>query len=88
MDINQFIDNRIREVVAEMIGDVTPAEPEMITLDEACRIMGCSRSTADALHRDRATNGFPSVMLGPRTINVDKRRLHTWITSGGLGVKV
>lgn len=87
MDLNQVIKEMVREEVASVLsvnGNGRDADPVMITLADAAKICGCSRSVIEALHREHKQNGFPSVQLGPRTINVDKRRLSQWLTEGGL----
>ena len=39
------------------------------------------------IDHDRENNGFPSVMVSPRHLRIDKRRLSLWFNTGGLGVK-
>lgn len=89
MDLNQVIKEIVREEVASALSQNGNghSDPEMITLADAAKICGCSRSVIEALHREHRQNGFPSVQLGPRTINVDKRRLSQWLTEGGLELK-
>jgi predicted DNA-binding transcriptional regulator AlpA len=86
-DINQAIREIVREELSSLRVEVS-AEPDMISVAAAAKLLGCSRNVVDALHRDRLANGFPSVQLGPRTISVDKRRLNQWLASGGLMVSV
>jgi hypothetical protein len=63
----------------------------LISVDEAAKICGdCDKSVIHNLVRERETNDFPAVVLGPRTIKIDKRRLDQWFARGGLkdlGVK-
>lgn len=84
--IETVIRNIVREELAANVPDTASAEPDMIKLEETATILDVGKSTVEELHRDRATNGFPSVQLGPRTVRVDRRRLNQWTANGGLGV--
>jgi excisionase family DNA binding protein len=59
-------------------------EPELITIDQAAELCDCDKSVITALVHDRETNGFPAIVLGKRTIRIDKRRLQRWFQNGGL----
>ncbi len=85
MDIELTIRNIVRDELAKAAA--AGHEPEMITVAEAIRVLGIGRSKVYRLVDESPANGFPAVRLGTRTIRIDKRRLHPWIASGGLGVK-
>lgn len=83
------IESQIRTIVREELAGIVPvgsSDPELITIADAAKLCGVSKSVVEELHRDRGNNDFPSVQLGPRTIKIDKRRLNQWIAAGGLGV--
>lgn len=90
MDLNQAIREIVREVLEERI-DALRTEPEMIGSDEARKFLGgekpLDKSVFIDLVRNRERNGFPAVVLGPRTIKVDKTRLKPWTANGGLELK-
>lgn len=83
MDLETTFRNLVEEIVAEKLGAVSSV-PELITIDEAAAICGCDKSVIAALVHDRAANGFPAIVLGRRTIRIDKRRLNIWFQDGGL----
>ena len=83
MSTDEAIRQLIREELASWAGSV-PAEPELITVDEAAKICECAKSAIYDLVDQAPANGFPSVRLGTRTIRIDKRRLSNWIQAGGL----
>jgi len=87
MDINQAIRDIVREEIAGIYADGS-GEPVLISVDDAATFCGCSRSVLMELHHERAANGFPSIVLGAKTIKIDKRRLTAWFAAGGLGVKI
>jgi excisionase family DNA binding protein len=76
----------IVQVVEERLGTAS-LDPELITVDEAAAICGCDKSVILDLVHAREASGFPAVVLGKRTIRIDKRRLQRWFQQGGLGVK-
>ena len=83
MSTDEAIRQLIREELASWVNTV-PAEPELITVDEAAKLCGVSKSVIYGLAKDAATNSFPSVRLGTKIIHIDKRRLSRWIQAGGL----
>lgn len=83
MDIDTVIRELVRKEVDERLAS-TPQEPELIKVEEAVAILDCDASVVYGMIKDRETNGFPAVVLGPRNFRIDKRRLNHWIHSGGL----
>ena len=83
MQIETAIREIVEQIVEERLGTAT-LDPDLITVDEAAKICVCDGSVILQLVHDRETNGFPSVVLGKRTIRIDKRRLQRWFQQGGL----
>jgi hypothetical protein len=83
MQFETAIRTLVEEIVAEKIGAVSSV-PELITMKDAAEICGCDLSVINALVHDRAENGFPAIVLGRRTIRIDKARLQRWFMNGGL----
>lgn len=73
----------VNEILNERLNGIS-MEPELITVKEFCDLYGVDKSTVHALIHERATNGFPAIVLGPRTIKIDKTRLGRWFAYGGL----
>ncbi len=86
MIIEEIIKDIVRSELAEL-QTLPPAEPELITINEACTLCGCNRTVIDELVHGSPANGFPAVRLGSKTIRIDKRRLSTWFRTGGLEVR-
>lgn len=86
MDINTAIREIVREVVSEEYSGRLIADPELISIEQAAKICGCSRSVLDEIIKARDINGFPAIYLSTKTIRIDKRRLQRWFEAGGLGV--
>ena len=84
------LDTLVRSIVRDEIAaaHAAPADPVLISIDEAAKIFGCGDSVINELIKDSATNGFPSIRLSTKTVRIDKARLNKWINAGGLGVKV
>lgn len=80
---DDVIRNMIREELAAWVGSA-PQEPELISVVEAAKLCGVAKSVIERLVAEAATNGFPAIRLGARTIKIDKRRLNHWFQNGGL----
>jgi excisionase family DNA binding protein len=74
----------VKTTVIELLGDVPIKAPELITVEDAAKVCGCHTSVIYSLVQESPANRFPAVKFGERTIKIDKRRLYTWIESGGL----
>lgn len=83
----QIFTNKIREVVLDVLKDVRTSEPDLITIEATCKFCKVGDTVINGLIHDAATNGFPVVHLGKRTILVDRTRLIPWLNAGGLAVK-
>jgi excisionase family DNA binding protein len=85
-----LIEEAIREIVEQIVEErlgTASLDPELITVEQAADLCGCDKSVIHQLVHDREVNGFPAVVLGKRTIRIDKRRLQRWFQQGGLGAK-
>lgn len=74
----------VKNTVIELLGDVPPPVPELITVEDAAKVCGCHTSVIYSLIQEKQQNRFPAVKFGERSIKIDKRRLYTWIERGGL----
>ena len=86
MSIENELKQMIRATVLEVLSESgSPSEPDLISLEEARLVCGDLGKDAilDLVHNP-ADTGFPAVILGPRTIKVDRTRLVPWLHGGGL----
>lgn len=85
------VDENIRAIVREELAAMLPEaghEPRLIDVAGFIEKYGISKSVVQELVRERETNGFPAVVLGPRTTRIDENRLPAWFAKGGLKLEV
>ena len=87
--IEQALKQMIRQAVLEELSSAASlSEPDLISLEEArLACGGLDKQTMINLVRNASATGFPAVVLGPRTIKVDRARLIPWLHSGGLAAR-
>jgi len=88
MGIDTVIREIIREELKEWIASAPTPDPVLISVADSAKICRCDPSTIRSLIKEKDQNGFPAVIIGPRSIWVDKRRLSLWLEKGGLSEKI
>ncbi len=78
------LQNYVREMVNELVGNSQSIETEFISIREASKICDCDESIIQSLVKARLENDFPAAVLGKKTIRIDKQRLYLWLRNGGL----